>query len=106
VLTAGCWALAATLVACHHASPIVVPISSIPAAQPARGASASPAALDSSAPTSAAPSTSAPGTTSTAQLPAGLTALQRDLDAILTAPSFERGYWGVLVRSLDTNDTL
>jgi serine-type D-Ala-D-Ala carboxypeptidase/endopeptidase (penicillin-binding protein 4) len=32
--------------------------------------------------------------------------LQHDLDAILAAPSLERGYWGVLVKSLDTNDTL
>ncbi len=106
MLTAGCWALAATLVACSHASPIVVPISSTPVAQPARSASASAPAPDPSAPSTAASSTSAPGTTSSAQPAPGLTALQHDLDAILTAPSLERGYWGVLVKSLDTNDTL
>jgi serine-type D-Ala-D-Ala carboxypeptidase/endopeptidase (penicillin-binding protein 4) len=32
--------------------------------------------------------------------------LQRDLDAILTAPELDRGYWGVLVRSLADGTTL
>jgi len=38
-------------------------------------------------------------------LPA-LEALQRDIDAILAAPPLEHGYWGVLVKSLDTGQTL
>jgi D-alanyl-D-alanine carboxypeptidase/D-alanyl-D-alanine-endopeptidase (penicillin-binding protein 4) len=33
-------------------------------------------------------------------------ALQHDLDAILAAPSLDRGYWGVLVKSLVTDETL
>jgi serine-type D-Ala-D-Ala carboxypeptidase/endopeptidase (penicillin-binding protein 4) len=33
-------------------------------------------------------------------------ALQHDLDAILAAPSLDRGYWGVLVKSLKTDETL
>jgi D-alanyl-D-alanine carboxypeptidase/D-alanyl-D-alanine-endopeptidase (penicillin-binding protein 4) len=33
-------------------------------------------------------------------------ALQHDLDAILAAPSLDRGYWGVLVKSLETGETL
>jgi serine-type D-Ala-D-Ala carboxypeptidase/endopeptidase (penicillin-binding protein 4) len=32
--------------------------------------------------------------------------LQRDLDAILAAPELERGYWGVLVRSVSDGSTL
>ena len=36
----------------------------------------------------------------------GLTALQHDIDAILAAPALARGYWGVLVKSLETDDTL
>src|ERR1700730_7151916 len=32
--------------------------------------------------------------------------LQHDLDGILTAPSLDRGYWGVLVKSLKTGETL
>jgi serine-type D-Ala-D-Ala carboxypeptidase/endopeptidase (penicillin-binding protein 4) len=35
-----------------------------------------------------------------------LPALQHDIDAIVAAPALEHGYWGVLVKSLDTNDTL
>jgi D-alanyl-D-alanine carboxypeptidase/D-alanyl-D-alanine-endopeptidase (penicillin-binding protein 4) len=38
-------------------------------------------------------------------LPA-LAALQRDIDAILAAPRLERAYWGVLVKSLVTGDTI
>jgi serine-type D-Ala-D-Ala carboxypeptidase/endopeptidase (penicillin-binding protein 4) len=37
---------------------------------------------------------------------ASLRRLQHDVDAILSAPALERGYWGVLVRSLATGDTL
>lgn len=33
-------------------------------------------------------------------------ALQRDIDAILSAPTLGRGFWGVLVRSLKTDETL
>jgi D-alanyl-D-alanine carboxypeptidase/D-alanyl-D-alanine-endopeptidase (penicillin-binding protein 4) len=33
-------------------------------------------------------------------------ALQRDLDAILAQPALEHSYWGVLVRSLKTGETL
>jgi D-alanyl-D-alanine carboxypeptidase/D-alanyl-D-alanine-endopeptidase (penicillin-binding protein 4) len=36
----------------------------------------------------------------------GARALQRDLDAILAAPALDRGYWGVLVKSLKTGETL
>ena len=32
--------------------------------------------------------------------------LQHDIDAILARPALERAYWGVLVRSLQSNDTL
>src|SRR5262245_8110968 len=35
-----------------------------------------------------------------------LIALQRDIDAILAAPALDRGYWGVLVKSLRSGDTL
>ena len=35
-----------------------------------------------------------------------LSALQHDIDAILAAPALERGYWGVLVKSLRTGETL
>jgi serine-type D-Ala-D-Ala carboxypeptidase/endopeptidase (penicillin-binding protein 4) len=35
-----------------------------------------------------------------------LAALQPDIDAILAAPALERGYWGVLVKSLKTGETL
>jgi len=35
-----------------------------------------------------------------------LVSLQHDIDTILAAPALERGYWGVLVKSLDTDDTL
>jgi serine-type D-Ala-D-Ala carboxypeptidase/endopeptidase (penicillin-binding protein 4) len=35
-----------------------------------------------------------------------LAALQHDLDAILAAPALDRGYWGVLVTSLTTGETL
>jgi D-alanyl-D-alanine carboxypeptidase/D-alanyl-D-alanine-endopeptidase (penicillin-binding protein 4) len=35
-----------------------------------------------------------------------LTALTRDLDAILAGPALQHGYWGVLVRSLDHDETL
>ena len=38
-------------------------------------------------------------------LPA-VASLQRDIDAILAAPSLEHGYWGVLVKSLKSADTL
>ena len=32
--------------------------------------------------------------------------LERDIDAILARPALERGYWGVLVKSLKTGETL
>ena len=35
-----------------------------------------------------------------------LTSLQRDIDAILALPPLERGYWGVVVRSLSSGETL
>ena len=35
-----------------------------------------------------------------------LTFLRRDLDAILAQPTLERGYWGVLVKSLSSGETL
>jgi len=38
--------------------------------------------------------------------PPALTALSRDLDAILAAPALQHGYWGVVVRSLDNGETL
>jgi D-alanyl-D-alanine carboxypeptidase/D-alanyl-D-alanine-endopeptidase (penicillin-binding protein 4) len=38
--------------------------------------------------------------------PSGLVTLQHDIDAILAAPPLEHGYWGVMVKSLDTHDTL
>jgi len=41
-----------------------------------------------------------------APLPSAVAALRRDIDAILAQPSLEHGYWGVLVKSLNTGDTL
>ena len=38
--------------------------------------------------------------------PAGRQQLQRDLDAVLAAAPLARGYWGVVVRSLKSGDTL
>ena len=48
---------------------------------------------------------SAPALPSHSAQPA-LVSLQHDIDTILAAPALERGYWGVLVKSLDTDDTL
>src|SRR5438034_219075 len=31
--------------------------------------------------------------------------LQRDIDAVLAAPALARGYWGVAVKSLGSNET-
>src|SRR5262245_62296374 len=39
-----------------------------------------------------------------AQAPLAL--LQQDIDAVLAAPEFERGFWGVLVKSVDHDETL
>jgi D-alanyl-D-alanine carboxypeptidase/D-alanyl-D-alanine-endopeptidase (penicillin-binding protein 4) len=48
-----------------------------------------------------------PTLTPAAASPAGrVRTLQHDLDAILAAPSLDRGYWGVLVKSLRTDETL
>jgi D-alanyl-D-alanine carboxypeptidase/D-alanyl-D-alanine-endopeptidase (penicillin-binding protein 4) len=38
--------------------------------------------------------------------PAPPASLQRDIDAILSRPELERGYWGALVKSLRTGETL
>jgi serine-type D-Ala-D-Ala carboxypeptidase/endopeptidase (penicillin-binding protein 4) len=38
--------------------------------------------------------------------PSGQLRLQQDIDAILSQPALERGYWGVLVKSLKSDDTL
>jgi serine-type D-Ala-D-Ala carboxypeptidase/endopeptidase (penicillin-binding protein 4) len=38
--------------------------------------------------------------------PPGQIRLQRDIDAILSHPALERGYWGVLVKSLKSGETL
>jgi D-alanyl-D-alanine carboxypeptidase/D-alanyl-D-alanine-endopeptidase (penicillin-binding protein 4) len=38
--------------------------------------------------------------------PPALSTLARDLDAILAEPALQHGYWGVLVRSLDNDETL
>ena len=38
--------------------------------------------------------------------PPALVALQRDLDATLAQPALAHGYWGVLVKSLKTDETL
>jgi D-alanyl-D-alanine carboxypeptidase/D-alanyl-D-alanine-endopeptidase (penicillin-binding protein 4) len=67
---------------CRHAVPAVAPAS--PAARPAAAAAAIPVAGS----------------------PRSLEALQHDIDAILAAPALERGYWGVIVESLDTHDVL
>src|SRR5215471_17443618 len=40
----------------------------------------------------------------TAQAPFAL--LQHDIDAILAAPELERGFWGVLVKSVEHDDAL
>jgi D-alanyl-D-alanine carboxypeptidase/D-alanyl-D-alanine-endopeptidase (penicillin-binding protein 4) len=40
----------------------------------------------------------------TAQSPLEL--LQHDIDAIVSAPELERGFWGVLVKAVDRNETL
>src|SRR5215470_12303294 len=39
-----------------------------------------------------------------AQAPLAL--LQQDIDAVLAAPEFERGFWGVLVKSVERDETL
>jgi len=38
--------------------------------------------------------------------PPALVALQHDLDAVLAQPALAHGYWGVLVKSLKTDETL
>src|SRR5215475_191922 len=40
----------------------------------------------------------------TAQSPLAL--LQHDIDAVLSAPEFERGFWGVLIKAVDRDETL
>jgi len=79
--------LAAALVGgCHRAgAPVVAPASPTGPAAPA--------------------SSARPAHPAVPALP-GVEALQHDIDQILLAPALERGYWGVLVKSLDTNDTL
>ena len=37
--------------------------------------------------------------------PASVAQLRHDIDAILAAPALDRGFWGVLVKSLDTDET-
>jgi serine-type D-Ala-D-Ala carboxypeptidase/endopeptidase (penicillin-binding protein 4) len=37
---------------------------------------------------------------------AAVTCLRQDIDAILAQPALERGYWGVLVKSLEADDAL
>jgi D-alanyl-D-alanine carboxypeptidase/D-alanyl-D-alanine-endopeptidase (penicillin-binding protein 4) len=39
-------------------------------------------------------------------VPPALSALARDIDALLAQPAFERSYWGVLIKSLKTDETL
>jgi serine-type D-Ala-D-Ala carboxypeptidase/endopeptidase (penicillin-binding protein 4) len=52
-------------------------------------------------------STPAPGAARPAPpAAAALPALQRDIDAILASPALEHGFWGVLVKSLRSGDTL
>jgi D-alanyl-D-alanine carboxypeptidase/D-alanyl-D-alanine-endopeptidase (penicillin-binding protein 4) len=77
--TRGAWLLGATLSAACHVSPSPLPPPSSPAVRPK------------------ADGTHAAGI---------LAALQHDIDAILRQPGLEHGYWGVLVRSLRTGDTL
>ena len=86
-------ALAAIAGACHHSRPSIAP----PANPAPRTVSASPAVV-------AAPAVTAVPDSHPAR--PGLSALQHDVDAILAAPALARGYWGVLVKSLDTNDIL
>ena len=47
-----------------------------------------------------------PAVAPTARRSAALIRLQHDIDALLAAPELERGSWGVLVKSLDHDDTL
>jgi serine-type D-Ala-D-Ala carboxypeptidase/endopeptidase (penicillin-binding protein 4) len=54
----------------------------------------------------AGPATPPPQPGSATNLPAGTAELRRDIDAILAAPALEHGYWGVLVKSLQTGATL
>lgn len=45
-------------------------------------------------------------TPAAASTPAAVAGLQRDIDALIAAPPLAHGYWGVLVASLKTGDTL
>jgi D-alanyl-D-alanine carboxypeptidase/D-alanyl-D-alanine-endopeptidase (penicillin-binding protein 4) len=47
-----------------------------------------------------------PSTLSAPPAPPALSALIRDIDAILAQPALQHGYWGVLVKSLANDDTL
>ena len=50
--------------------------------------------------------TSALGASAGKPAPPAVTALVRDIDALLAAPALAHGYWGVLVKSLKTGETL
>ena len=47
-----------------------------------------------------------PSTPPAPPAPPALSALIRDIDAILAQPALQHGYWGVLVKSLANDDTL
>src|SRR5262245_59265270 len=42
----------------------------------------------------------------TGSVPPALIRLQHDIDSLLTAPALSHGFWGVLVKSLKTDETL
>src|SRR5471030_3494927 len=48
----------------------------------------------------------APLTLPAAPTPPALVTLQHDIDAVLAQPALAHGYWGVLVKSLKTDETL
>jgi D-alanyl-D-alanine carboxypeptidase/D-alanyl-D-alanine-endopeptidase (penicillin-binding protein 4) len=56
------------------------------------------------------PGTTAPAPPARRTLPArnrrAIAELKRDIDAMLAAPALERGFWGVVVKSLKSGDTL
>jgi D-alanyl-D-alanine carboxypeptidase/D-alanyl-D-alanine-endopeptidase (penicillin-binding protein 4) len=54
----------------------------------------------------AVPASSAHSSAPARPVPPALTALTRDIDSILAAPVLEHGFWGILVKSLKTDETL
>src|SRR3954468_5364722 len=54
----------------------------------------------------ASPASAAPPAHRAPPAPSALVALQHDIDAVLANPALAHGSWGVLVKSLETGETL